>query len=48
MEELVESGGGVVRQENEREDQGGNSQDSGKTGIVVRGRDMDSEEGTRK
>ena len=45
MEELEESVWSVVRQENEREDQGKNS---GKTSTDVRGRDMGVEEGTGK
>ena len=39
MEELEESVWSVVRQENEREDQRGNVQNSGKTSTDVRGRD---------
>ena len=48
MEELEESVWSVVRQENEREDQGESIQNSGKTSTDVRGRDMDVEEGTGK
>ena len=38
--------GSVVRQENEREDQGEGVKNSGKTSADVRGRDMGVEEGT--
>ena len=48
MEELEESVWSVVRQENEREDQGEGVQNSGKTSTGVRGRDMGVEEGTGK
>ena len=48
MEELEESVWSVVRQENEREDQGEGIQDRGKTSTDVRGRDMGVEEGTRR
>ena len=44
VEEPGESVCSVVRQGNEREDQGEGVQDSGKTGTDVRGRDI--EEGT--
>ena len=44
MEELEESIWCVVRQENEREDQGDGVQNSGKTSTDVRGRDMGVEE----
>ena len=44
VEELEESVYSVVRQGNEREDQGEGVQDNGKTGTGVRGRDI--EEGT--
>ena len=44
VEELEESVCSVVRQGNEREDQGEGVQDNGKTGTDVRGRDI--EEGT--
>ena len=40
MDELEESVWSVVRQENEREDQGEGVQNSGKTNTDVRGRDM--------
>ena len=46
MEELEESVWSVVRQENEREDQGEGVQNNGKTSTDVRGRDMGVEEGT--
>ena len=46
VEELEESVWSVVRQENEREDQGEGVQNSGKTSTDVRGRDMGVEEGT--
>ena len=39
MKELEESVWSVVRQENEREDQGEDVQNSGKTSTDVRGRD---------
>ena len=48
MDELEESVWSVLRQENEREDQGEGVQNSGKTNTTVRGRDMDVEEGTGK
>ena len=48
MGELEESVWSVVRQENEREDQGEGVQNSGKTSTDVRGRDMGVEEGTGK
>ena len=48
MEELEESVCSVVREENEREDQGEGVQNSGKTGTDVWGRDMGVEEGTGK
>ena len=48
MEELEESVWSVVRQENEREDQGEGVQNSGKTSTDVGGRDMRVEEGTGK
>ena len=48
VEELEESVWSVVRQENEREDQGEGIQNSGKTSTDVRGRDMGVEEGTGK
>ena len=48
MEELKESVRSIVRQENEREDQGEGVQNSGKTSTDVRGRDMGVEEGTEK
>ena len=48
VEELEESVWSVVRQENEREDQGEDVQNSGKTSTDVRGRDMGVEEGTGK
>ena len=48
MKELEESVCSVVRQGNEREDQGEGVHDSGKTGTDVHGRDMDIEEGTGK
>ena len=48
MEKLEESVRSVVRQENEREDQGEGVQNSGKTSTDVRGRDMDVAEGTGK
>ena len=44
MEELEESVWSVVRQENEREEQGEGVHNSGKTSIDVRGRDMGVEE----
>ena len=40
MEELEESVWSVVRQENEREDQGEGVENSGETSTDVRGRDM--------
>ena len=40
MEELEDSVWSVLRQENEREDQGESVQNSGKTSTDVRGRDM--------
>ena len=40
MEELGESVWSVVRQENEREDQGEGVQNSGKTSTDVRSRDI--------
>ena len=43
---LEESVWSVVRQKNEREDQGEGVQNSGKTNTGVRGRDMGVEEGT--
>ena len=46
MEELEESVWSVVRQENEREDQGEGVQDSCKTSTDVRGRDTGGNEGT--
>ena len=46
MEELEESVWSVVRQENEREDQGEGVQNSGKTSTDVRGRDTGVEERT--
>ena len=50
VEELEESVWSVVRQENERKDQGEGLQDSGKTSTDVQGagRDMGVEEGTGK
>ena len=48
MEELEESVWSVVRQENEREDQGEGVQNSGKTSTGVRGRDVGIEEGAGK
>ena len=45
VEELEESIWSVVRQENEREEQGEDVQNSGKTGTDVRDRDMGIEEG---
>ena len=48
MEELEESVWSVVRQENEREDQGEGVQNNGKTSTDVRDRDMGVEEGTGK
>ena len=48
VEELEESVWSIVRQENEREDQGEGVQNSGKTSTYVRGRDMGVEEGTGK
>ena len=48
MEELEESVWSVVRQENERKDQGEGVQDSGKTSTDVRGRNMGVEEWTGK
>ena len=48
VEELEEIVWSVVRQENEREDQGEGVQNSGKTSIDVRGRDMGVEEGIGK
>ena len=47
MEELEESVWSVVRQENEREDQG-EGENSGKTSTDIRGRDMGVEEVTGK
>ena len=46
MEELEESVWSVVRQENEREDQGEGVHNSGKTSIDVRDSDMGFAEGT--
>ena len=46
MEELEESVWSVVRQENEREDQGNSVHNSGETSNGVRGRDMGVEGGT--
>ena len=48
MEELEESVWSVVRQENEREDQGEGVQNSGKSSTDVPGKDMGVEEGTGK
>ena len=48
MEELEESVWSVVRQENEREDQGDGVQNSGKTSTDVRSRAMCVEEVTGK
>ena len=48
MEDLEENVWSVVRQENEREDQGEAVQNSGKTSTDVRSRDMGVEEGTGK
>ena len=48
VEELEESVWSVVRQENEREDQGEGVQNSGKTSTGVRIRDMGIEEGAGK
>ena len=48
MKDLEESVWSVVRQENEREDQGECAQNSGKTSTDVRIRDMGVEEGTGK
>ena len=48
MEEQEESVWSVVRQENEREDQGEGELNSGKTSTDVRGRDIGVEEGTGK
>ena len=48
VEELEDSVWSVVRQENEREDQGEGVQDSGKTSTDVLGRNMGIEEGTGK
>ena len=48
MEEPEESDWSVVRQENEREDQGEGVQNSGKTSTDVWGRDMSVEKGTGK
>ena len=48
MEEREESVWSVVRQENEREDQGEGVQNSSKTSTDVLGRDMGVEEGTGK
>ena len=49
VEELEESVWSVVRQENEREDQGEGVQNSGKTSTgAVRSRDMGIEEGAGK
>ena len=45
---LHKSGVSVVRQENEREDQGEGVQDCGKTSTDVRGRDMGSGEIAKK
>ena len=46
VEELEESIWSVVRQENEREDQGEDVQSSGMTITDAQGRDMGIEEGT--
>ena len=48
VDELEECVWSVVRQENEREEQGEVVQNSGKTSTDVRGRDMGIEEGTGK
>ena len=48
VEELEDSVWRVVRQENERKDQGEGVQNSGTTSTNVRGRDMGVEEGTGK
>ena len=48
MEGMEESVCSVVRQGNEREDQGEGVHDSGKTGTDVHDRDMGIEEGTGK
>ena len=48
MEELEDSVWGVVRQENEREDQVEAVRNSAKTSTDVRGRDMGVEKGTGK
>ena len=48
MKELEESVWSVVRQGNEREDQGECVQNSGNTSTDVRGRDMGVEEGAGK
>ena len=48
MKELEESVWSVLRQEHEREYQGGRLQNSGKTGTGVRGKDMGIAEGTGK
>ena len=48
VEELEESVWSVVRQRNEREDQGEGVHGCGKTSTDVRGRDMGVEEGTGK
>ena len=48
MEELEESVWSVVRQENERDDQGEDVQNSDNTSPDVRGRDMGVVEGTGK
>ena len=48
VEEPEESVWSVVRQENERKDQGEGVHNSGKTSTDVRGRDMVVEEGTVK
>ena len=48
MEEPEESDWSVVRQENEREDQGEGVQNSGKTSTDVWGRAMSVEKGTGK
>ena len=48
VQELEESVWSIVRQENEREDQGEGVQNSGKTSTDVWGRDVGVEEGTGK
>ena len=48
VEEMEESLWSVVRQENEREEQGGGVQNSGKTSTDVRDKDMGVDEGTGK